>query len=183
MRKARVYKSWALLARLTQINYSQAWPNIMRFMNPLLNIAIVLAALLILSACGEKQAEPQVSEVPASTHAEEAPAVLGASVYQQVCMACHDAGVMEAPKFGNAEHWAELIEEGYGVLVYESIKGEGNMPPRGGNPALTDMEVAHAVAYLANSAGAGFVAPKTKEDLQSMLQTAEQEVEHEHEHE
>lgn len=154
----------------------------MRFKNPLLNIATALAALLMLSACGEKQIEPQaITEEQAEKHAEEAPAVLGASVYQQVCMACHDTGVMEAPKFGDAAAWSELIAEGYGVLVYESIKGEGNMPPRGGNPALTDMEVAHAVAYLANSAGADFVPPASEEVLQAMLQDAKEVVEHEHE--
>lgn len=124
--------------------------------------------------------EPQVSEEQAATPAEEAPAILGANIYQQVCMACHDAGVMEAPKFGDAAAWSELIAEGYGVLVYESIKGEGNMPPRGGNPALTDMEVAHAVAYLANSADADFVPPASEEVLRAMLHDAKEIVENEH---
>jgi cytochrome c5 len=33
------------------------------------------------------------------------------------------------------------------------------MPARGGNPALTDIEMSRAVAYLANSAGAKFKEP------------------------
>jgi cytochrome c5 len=103
--------------------------------------------------------------------------ILGQQIYQQVCMACHDTGVMEAPKFGDTAAWAELIAEGYGVLVYESIKGEGNMPPRGGNPALTDMEVAYAVAYLANAAGADFLPPQSEQALQALLSAAKIEVE------
>jgi cytochrome c5 len=34
------------------------------------------------------------------------------------------------------------------------------MPARGGNAELTDGEVANAVAYMANQAGAGFKAGK-----------------------
>ena len=36
------------------------------------------------------------------------------------------------------------------------------MPPRGGNPDLTDTELARAVAYMANQAGANFKEPESK---------------------
>lgn len=138
----------------------------------------------VLAACSQDANNPQNQAVPDQTpvaaQQSNLSPMMGQQIYQQVCMACHDTGVMEAPKFGDSAAWAELIEEGYGVLVYESIKGEGNMPPRGGNPVLTDMEVAHAVAYLANAAGADFVMPASEEVLQAMLHDAKEIVDHEH---
>jgi cytochrome c5 len=40
--------------------------------------------------------------------------------------------------------------------VQHAIKGVRMMPPKGGNPALTDEEVAAAVAHMANQSGANF---------------------------
>lgn len=144
----------------------------------------MLMSMGVLAACSQDANNPQNQAVPdqkpAAAQQSNFSPMMGQEIYQQVCMACHDTGVMEAPKFGDAAAWAELIEEGYGVLVYESIKGEGNMPPRGGNPALTDMEVAYAVAYLANAAGADFVPPESSEALQALLGAAEIEVEQTH---
>lgn len=154
---------------------------------------LLLATLgLTLAACGQDdnaaKSEPvsQVAQSSASGAAEvsgpqpvaqpitaqPATARSGEAVYQQVCVACHASGLNEAPKFGDSVAWAELIEEGYGVLVYESIKGEGMMPPRGGVPTLTDMEMASAVAYMANAAGADFVVPATDAEVKAMLAEA-----------
>jgi mono/diheme cytochrome c family protein len=47
-------------------------------------------------------------------------------------------------------------------LVKHAIAGIRQMPARGGNPDLTDTEVAGAVAYMANQAGANFKAPEPK---------------------
>jgi cytochrome c5 len=43
--------------------------------------------------------------------------------------------------------------------VQTAIKGIRQMPPRGGNPELNDTEVARAVVYMANQAGAQFNEP------------------------
>ncbi|MDZ4097978.1 MAG: c-type cytochrome [Methylophilaceae bacterium] len=141
---------------------------------------MMFLTLSLISGCTQESSSPQAEQMVTQAIPVNLQPKLGEQIYQQVCMACHDTGVMEAPKFGDAAAWAELIEEGYGVLVYESIKGEGNMPPRGGNPALTDMEVAHAVAYLANAAGADFVPPESEEALQALLSAAKIEVEQTH---
>lgn len=94
-----------------------------------------------------------------------APRVLktGTEVYNAACMACHSAGVAGAPKFGDAGAWGARIAQGYNTLVSHAIKGIRGMPAKGGNPDLDDIEVARAVAHMANAAGAKFKEPEAKE--------------------
>lgn len=84
----------------------------------------------------------------------------GEQVYGAVCAACHAAGVLNSPKFGDKAAWAPHIAAGYEQLVDNAIKGIRSMPPRGGNPELADVEVARAVAYMADAAGANFKPPE-----------------------
>lgn len=138
---------------------------------------VLVPVIGLLTACSDPVSQVAADpEVVTADAAVQLRARSGEMVYQQVCMACHAAGVNEAPKFGDRADWAELIEEGYGILVYESIKGEGMMPPRGGDPSVTDLEMANAVAYMANAAGAEWVAPGSEEEVQSMLKQAEIEL-------
>ena len=83
----------------------------------------------------------------------------GEQVYQQVCKVCHEAGVAGAHKFGDKASWALHIKEGLAELVKTAISGIRAMPPRGGNPDLSDYEVARAVVYMTNAAGATFAEP------------------------
>jgi cytochrome c5 len=91
-----------------------------------------------------------------------APKVLqdGKSVYTAVCAACHATGAAGAPKAGDAAAWASRIAKGFDTLVKNAIHGIGAMPPKGGNPDLDDVEVARAVAYMANQSGAKFKEPE-----------------------
>jgi cytochrome c5 len=90
----------------------------------------------------------------------------GQQVFQAVCSACHGTGAAGAPKAGDKAAWGPLIKEGFDHLVSQAIKGvqEGSkvMPPKGGNADLDDVEVARAVAYMANQAGANFKEPEPK---------------------
>lgn len=86
----------------------------------------------------------------------------GAEVVKAVCSMCHAAGLMNAPKIGDNGQWAPRIAQGYETLVKHAIEGIRSMPARGGNPALTDDEVASAVAEMANASGAKFTAPAPK---------------------
>jgi len=83
----------------------------------------------------------------------------GEEVYKAVCSVCHGSGAAGAPKTGDKAAWSPLIKEGMDTLVKDAIKGIRAMPPRGGNPDLSDVEVARAVAYLANQAGANWKEP------------------------
>ena len=83
----------------------------------------------------------------------------GEAVYKTVCMVCHAAGVANAPKLGDKAAWAPLIKEGFATILADSIKGVRAMPARGGNPDLSDLEMARAVVFMANQAGAGWKEP------------------------
>jgi cytochrome c5 len=90
----------------------------------------------------------------------------GEEVVKAVCATCHQAGVAGAPKIGDKAAWGPHIKEGYAALVATAIKGKGAMPPKGGNPSLTDDEVARAVAFMANQSGAKFKEPAVKQPAQ-----------------
>ncbi|KND57748.1 Cytochrome c5 [Candidatus Paraburkholderia schumanniana] len=85
----------------------------------------------------------------------------GEEVFKAVCSACHATGTAGAPKFGDASAWAPRISEGYDTLLYNALNGKGAMPARGGtNPDdYSDFEIARAVVYMANDAGAKFAEP------------------------
>jgi cytochrome c5 len=91
-----------------------------------------------------------------------APKVLqdGKSVYAAVCAACHATGAAGAPKAGDNGAWGARIAQGFDTLVQHAVNGIRAMPAKGGNPDLDDVEVARAVAYMANQSGAKFKEPE-----------------------
>jgi len=83
----------------------------------------------------------------------------GKQIVEAVCAACHATGALNAPKIGDKTAWGKLIPDGLNHLAEIAIKGIRQMPPRGGSPDLTDVEVARAVAFMANQSGANFTEP------------------------
>jgi len=82
----------------------------------------------------------------------------GEQVYTAVCSACHAAGTLNAPKFGDAGAWGPRIKQGFNTLLNSALHGKNAMPPQGGGE-LSDVEVARAVVYMANKGGASFPEP------------------------
>lgn len=80
----------------------------------------------------------------------------GEAVYQTVCSQCHAQGTDNAPVFGDKKRWGKLVREGLNDLVPAALAGIRKMPAKGGNPALSDAEVAAAVIYMANAGGGKF---------------------------
>ncbi|MGK2951595.1 MAG: c-type cytochrome [Thiobacillus sp.] len=85
----------------------------------------------------------------------------GKEVYDAVCASCHDSGALGAPRFDNRGDWGGRLGQGYDTLMKHAIEGIRQMPARGGDSDLSDIEMARAVAYLVNSAGASFKEPAT----------------------
>ena len=80
----------------------------------------------------------------------------GGEIYKNLCGACHTNGVGKAPML-NAAGMGARAAKGVDTLYKHAIEGftgpdGGIMPPKGGNPALTDEQVHATVDWmLANS--------------------------------
>ena len=63
---------------------------------------------------------------------------------------CHAAGVLGAPKLGDAAAWGPRIKTGVEALLNSALKGKGGMAAQGGGE-FSDFEIHRAVVYLANA--------------------------------
>lgn len=82
----------------------------------------------------------------------------GEAVYTAQCAACHTAGLVGAPKFGDAAAWGPRIGQGYDALLTSALKGKNAMGAQSGG-AFTDLEIGRAVVHMANAGGAKFAEP------------------------
>ena len=90
----------------------------------------VLAAATLMSLAGLSQAND------------------GKEIYNQNCAMCHAAGLANAPKLGNKADWEPRVKAGKDALLQAALKGKNAMPAKGGNPKLTDEQVAAALELM-----------------------------------
>ena len=83
----------------------------------------------------------------------------GEATYKQVCMSCHAAGLLNAPKFGDKAKWAPLIAEGQVTLTAHAYVGVRAMPAKGGNPNLSIEGFSDALVYMVNNSGGNWKSP------------------------
>jgi cytochrome c5 len=83
----------------------------------------------------------------------------GEQVFAAQCTACHTAGLVGAPKLGDAEAWAPRLKTGYDALLHSALAGKGQMGAQGGGD-YADLEIGRAVVYMANKAGGKFDEPR-----------------------
>lgn len=93
-------------------------------------------------------AEAEAAAVAALPTPAEDVVVDGESVYAGLCKTCHEAGVAGAPIAHSDQMAARLDEKGVDALVANAINGLNAMPPRGGNPTLTDEQIRAAVEFM-----------------------------------
>lgn len=139
---------------------------------PALSVAAIAAVALTLAACGKQgQVDPETTASliqPVARVQIEAVTIApgsrtGEQIYKAICGACHDAGVVGAPKTGDSADWAPRLTMGESAMVASAIAGKNAMPPRGGGSDLTDDEVHRAVAFMVNQSGASFTEPPIQE--------------------
>ncbi len=78
----------------------------------------------------------------------------GEQIVGQVCGACHTAGLLGAPKAHDKAAWQPRLQANGGKvdgLVASATKGKGSMPPKGGQPALTDDDLKKAIEFMMKS--------------------------------
>ena len=83
----------------------------------------------------------------------------GEEIVKAVCAACHATGAAGAPKTGDRAAWAKLVKEPLDKLVKDAITGVKAMPPRGGAPDLSDLELTRAIVFMANQSGGKYKEP------------------------
>ncbi|MBN6149085.1 cytochrome c5 family protein [Xanthomonas sp. AmX2] len=76
----------------------------------------------------------------------------GKTIFDNLCTACHTTGVGKAPTLDRA-HWDARIAQGKETLYKHAIEGYtgpdgGIMPPKGGNPALSEEQVHATVDWM-----------------------------------
>lgn len=75
----------------------------------------------------------------------------GEQLYNTQCMACHAAGLLNAPKYGDAAAWAPRIAKGKDTLYLHAAKGFNQMPAQATN-GVTEDQIHAAVDYMVAAA-------------------------------
>jgi mono/diheme cytochrome c family protein len=131
---------------------------------------LVIVALVLLAACGgddkkEEAAPAQQQEQPAAAPQAAAPAALvgdaanGGKIFATACVACHGPEGKGVQGLGKDLTTSEWVAEQSDEQLVEFIKvgrdaGDAlnttgvAMPPKGGNPAMSEQEVADIVAFV-----------------------------------
>ncbi len=97
----------------------------------------------------DTESAPVASESAQAMSAE--PEVLaanaGAALYESNCKVCHDAGLLNAPKYGDKMAWSTRLTKDKETLYMHSTKGFNKMPAQAVN-GVTDAQVKAAVDYM-----------------------------------
>ena len=57
------------------------------------------------------------------------------------------------------KHGTKRASQGLTGLTQNALKGIRQMPPHGGNPNLTDLEIERAITYMVNQSGGHWIEP------------------------
>lgn len=115
---------------------------------------LLLTVVLALYACQNNQSDAADSANNISLNTQHSgDASTGALVYQSTCAACHDQGLVNAPKLTDKLAWEKRSIKGLKALFHTVKSGKGAMPPSGGNAALTDEQLTQAVLFMTLQAG------------------------------
>ena len=79
----------------------------------------------------------------------------GAEVYAVHCHVCHEGGLNDAPKIGDAEAWQPRLEKGMEELLRTTKEGLNLMPPMGTCMTCTDAELRAAIEHTTGVSGDG----------------------------
>lgn len=117
-------------------------------------LILFVAIAIVLTACGGGTPAP----TPTPTEPTGDP-VAGKKAYDSTCIACHGADLKGMPGLGKDLTTSEFVRSKTNTELVEFVKvgrpasdpanTQGvDMPPKGGNPALTDQDILNIVAYI-----------------------------------
>ncbi len=85
----------------------------------------------------------------------------GKAVVESVCLNCHRAGLLGAPRINDAPAWRQRAAKGLSELTSSAMEGLRQMPDHGGDASLTELELGRAITYMVNQSGGNWVEPAT----------------------
>ncbi len=74
-------------------------------------------------------------------------------VYEKNCATCHATGKEGAPRLDDKAAWKARMKDGFSGIFDSTLRGKGNMPPKGGNPSLSDDAAIAATTFILGTAG------------------------------
>jgi cytochrome c5 len=83
----------------------------------------------------------------------------GKEVVDTACASCHASGAQGAPRIGDRKAWSKRAAQGLSSLSEHAIQGIRAMPPHGGNPGLSEMDIKRAITYMVNQSGGKWAEP------------------------
>ena len=122
--------------------------------------SLLMISATLLSACGSGQPEAPTAvptAVPTATPAGDP--VAGKDAYLKTCIACHGPEGKGVPNLGKDLTTSEFVDSKTDAELVAFLKTgrpstdplnttKVDMPPKGGNPALTDADLLNIVAFL-----------------------------------
>ena len=127
---------------------------------------MLMVAMLALAACGDGKDHAETAQEPAAIAEEPAAEVLpagdvakGKATYEMLCIACHGPDGIGVEGLGKPFTTSEFLTEVSDAEFVEFIKTGRDisdpanttgiaMPPKGGNPALSEEQMIDIVAYV-----------------------------------
>ncbi len=131
----------------------------MKYKYLILAVLAVLVMSLALVACGGGGSGETVAEAPAATATPSGDPVAGKAQFDTVCIACHGPGGVGVEGLGkpfttseflltvNDQELLQFVKTGRPISDPANTTGV-DMPPKGGNPALTDEQLLDIIAYI-----------------------------------
>jgi cytochrome c5 len=110
------------------------------------------AEVAMATATTDMPAEDAAStDADSAAESEDLAVNVGAELYNKQCMACHQNGLLNAPKYGDAAAWAPRIAKGKETLYLHSAKGFNQMNAQV-NADVSEAQVHAAVDYMVAAA-------------------------------
>lgn len=121
-------------------------------------LGLLVAALAIFAVQAQEMTDEAIKErikPVGSVHIAGAQAqaanvaMSGEDIFNNACVACHQAGVLGAPKLHDAADWQPRLDErGFDGLWKNAINGFNAMPPKGTCMKCSDDDIKAAIEYM-----------------------------------